>query len=68
MKLCDLVQIKAGARQHGLKYSQFIAGCDRAGVALNRKVLADLAATEPYSFKAVVELAKVSLPSKEVLQ
>src|SRR5215510_9148522 len=40
-------RINAGAREHGLTYSQFMDGIKRAGIAIDRKVLADLAAREP---------------------
>jgi len=51
-------RINAGVREHGLTYSQFIGGVKRAGIALDRKVLADLAAREPEVFKALVEQVK----------
>jgi large subunit ribosomal protein L20 len=51
-------QINAGVRQHGLNYSLFMKCVPAAGMSLNRKVLAQLAATEPYTFRAVVEVAR----------
>ncbi|MHA1536171.1 MAG: 50S ribosomal protein L20 [Alphaproteobacteria bacterium] len=54
-------RINAGAREHGLTYSQFMNGMNRAGVELDRKVLADMAALDPVAFKAVVETAKGAL-------
>ena len=54
-------RINAGAREAGLTYSQFVNGLKRAGIALDRKVLADLAAREPASFKAVVAQAQAAL-------
>ena len=54
-------RINAGAREHGLTYSQFIAGVKAAGLELDRKVLADLAAREPDAFRALVETAKGAL-------
>ena len=54
-------RINAGAREHGLTYSQFIAGVRAAGLELDRKVLADLAAREPDAFRAIVETAKGAL-------
>ena len=54
-------RINAGAREHGLTYSQFINGVNRAGIAVDRKVLADLAVREPDAFKAVVEQAQAAL-------
>lgn len=51
-------RINAGVRMHGLSYSQFINLLNKAGIELNRKVLADLAANHPEAFKAVVEKVK----------
>ncbi|MEG1200309.1 MAG: 50S ribosomal protein L20, partial [Algoriella sp.] len=51
-------RINAGARLHGLSYSQFIGATKKAGVELNRKVLADLAMNHPEAFKAIVEKVK----------
>jgi large subunit ribosomal protein L20 len=56
-----IVRINAAARQHGLSYNQFISGCKAAGVELDRKVLADLAVSDPAAFAAVAERAKVGL-------
>ena len=55
-------RINAGAREHGLTYSQFMNGLSRAGIEVDRKVLADLAVREPDSFKALVEQARSALP------
>src|SRR5919199_43962 len=54
-------RINAGVREHGLTYSQFIHGLKQAGIELDRKVLSDLAAREPESFKAVVASAQAAL-------
>ncbi len=54
-------RINAGAREHGLSYSQLVHGLRLAEVDLDRKILADMAATEPAAFGAVVEKAKNSL-------
>ncbi len=54
-------RINAGAREHGLSYSQFVHGLRLAEIDLDRKILADLAATEPAAFAAVVEKAKNAL-------
>lgn len=51
-------RINAGARQNGLSYSKLIGGLNKAGITLNRKVLADLAMNHPDAFKAVVDKAK----------
>ena len=54
-------RINAAARSHGLNYSRFIHGLKKAGIELNRKMLADLAVREPEAFSAVVEQAKAAL-------
>lgn len=54
-------RINAGARQHGLSYSQFMHGLQLAGVELNRKVLAELAFSQPEAFGALCEQAKAAL-------
>jgi large subunit ribosomal protein L20 len=54
-------RINAGVRLHGLTYSQFMNGVKRAGIALDRKVLSDLAIREPAAFKALVETAQTAL-------
>jgi len=54
-------RINAGAREAGLTYSQFMNGMKRAGIELDRKVLADLAAREPEAFRAVVAEAQAAL-------
>ena len=54
-------RINAGVREHGMTYSQFIAGIKRAGIEIDRKVLSDLAIREPAAFKSLVEQAKAAL-------
>jgi large subunit ribosomal protein L20 len=54
-------RINAGARLHGLTYSQFMNGLSKAGIELDRKVLSDLAVREPDSFKSLVEQAQAAL-------
>lgn len=51
--------MNAAARLHGVRYKDLIHSLSVADIELNRKVLADLAITEPYSFKAVVETGRV---------
>ncbi len=51
-------RINAAAREHGMSYSQFIGQLNKSGIALNRKVLADLAMNDPKAFKAVVDKLK----------
>jgi large subunit ribosomal protein L20 len=55
-------RINAGVREGGLTYSQFMNGLKRAGIEIDRKVLADLAAREPEGFKSLIESAKAALP------
>ena len=54
-------RINAGTREHGLTYSQFINGLDKAGIEIDRKILSDLAIKEPDAFKALVEQAQAAL-------
>jgi len=51
-------RINAGAREHGLSYSQFMGKLKAANIELNRKVLADLAMNNPDAFKAVIDKVK----------
>jgi len=53
-----ITRINAGARQHGMSYSQFMGKVKANGIELNRKVLADLAMNHPDAFKAIVEQVK----------
>ena len=57
-----IVRINAACRMRGLRYSQFIAGLQRANVELDRKTLANLAVHDPDTFTKIVELAKANLP------
>jgi large subunit ribosomal protein L20 len=54
-------RINAGAREHEMTYSTLINGLDRAGIEVDRKVMADLAMNEPAAFAALVEQAKAAL-------
>lgn len=56
-----IARINAAARQHGLSYSRFINGVQKAGITLNRKFLADIAAREPQAFATLAEKAKAAL-------
>jgi len=53
-----IVRINAAVRMHGMTYSEFIGKMNAKGVALNRKVLADLALNEPKAFEAIVNAVK----------
>ena len=54
-------RINAGARQHGLTYSRFMNGLGKAGIELDRKVLSELAISEPEAFKALADEATTAL-------
>ena len=56
-------RLNAAVRELGLTYSRFIDGLNKAGIELDRKVLSELAITEPEAFKAIVEKAKSALPA-----
>ena len=58
-----IVRIGAAARMHGLNYNQFISGLKRAGVELDRKILAELAVNDAPAFTALVEVARAALPA-----
>ncbi len=53
-----IARVNAAARQEGISYSKLIAGLTKAGVALNRKMLSEIAIQDPAGFKAIVEIAK----------
>jgi large subunit ribosomal protein L20 len=55
-----IIRINAAARMHDMTYSQLIAGLKRAGVGLDRKSLAEIAATDPQAFTVLVESAKAA--------
>jgi large subunit ribosomal protein L20 len=54
-------RINAAAREVGITYARFIEGLSKAGIAIDRKVLADLAVKEPEAFKALADKAKAAL-------
>src|SRR6186997_1046832 len=53
-----VIRINAAAREHGLTYSQLMSGLKAAGVTLDRKMLADMAISEPASFASIAKQAK----------
>jgi large subunit ribosomal protein L20 len=57
-----IVRINAAAHANGLSYGQFISGLKAAGVTLDRKMLADLAVTQPDAFAALAAQAKAAAP------
>src|SRR5919198_191008 len=56
-----IIRIKAGPRQHGLSYNQFMFGLRKAEIELDRKVLADIAVSDPKAFEALAQAAKAAL-------
>ena len=56
-----ITRINAAVREHGLRYSEFIAALAKSGIELDRKVLAAMAVENPAEFKAVVDEAKKAL-------
>jgi large subunit ribosomal protein L20 len=56
-----IARINAACRTQDISYSRFVEGMTKAGIAVNRKVLADLAISDPAAFTAVVEKAKAAL-------
>jgi large subunit ribosomal protein L20 len=56
-------RLNAAVRPFGLNYSRFIDGLHKSGVMVDRKVLSDLAISEPAAFEAIVEQAKAALPA-----
>ena len=53
-----IARVNAAARQNEISYSRLVAGLTKAGVALNRKMLAEIAIQDPEGFKTIVEIAK----------
>ncbi len=56
-----IVRINAAARREGLSYNQFVSGCRKAEIELDRKVLADIAVNDPAGFAKIAERAKAAL-------
>lgn len=56
-----IVRISAAVKQVGLSYSKFIAGLKKAGVALDRKILSDIAVSDEKTFKEIIKMAKSNL-------
>jgi large subunit ribosomal protein L20 len=55
-----IVRINAAVREHGLSYSKLVGGLGRAGIQIDRKILADLAISDPTAFGKIVEAAKAA--------
>jgi large subunit ribosomal protein L20 len=63
MRRLWIMRINAAARQNGLSYNQFVSGLKAAGIELDRKVLADLAVSDPDGFGQIASQAKSALES-----
>ena len=61
-------RINAACQLNGMKYSRFVNGLNRAGVEVNRKMLADLAVTDAAAFASLVEVAKKGLENEPVVK
>jgi len=58
MRRLWILRVSAASRSQGLTYSEFMAGLKKAGVEINRKMLADMAVREPEAFASLVTIAK----------
>ncbi len=56
-----IIRLSAACRQRGVRYSQFISGCKKAQINLNRKMLSEIAIADPAGFDQIVEKAKAAL-------
>jgi large subunit ribosomal protein L20 len=56
-----IIRINAAARREGLSYNQFLSGCRKANIELDRKILADLAVNDPAAFSKIAAQAKAAL-------
>ena len=63
MRRLWIIRINAASRAQGLNYSQFIQGLNKAGITINRKMLADMAIKEPEALANLVTLAKEQVPA-----
>lgn len=61
MRRLWITRINAAARQNGMKYSTFMGGLNRANVEVNRKMLAEMAITDPDTFREFVDIAQEAL-------
>lgn len=58
-----ITRLSAACRQRGIRYSEFIDGCKKANIALNRKMLSEIAIDDPKAFDAVVEATGIAAKS-----
>ena len=56
-----IIRLNAACRQRGIRYSQFINACKKANIALNRKMLSEIAIADPATFDTIVETAKAAM-------
>jgi large subunit ribosomal protein L20 len=56
-----ITRLSAACRMRGLRYSQFIAGCNKAEIRLDRKILSDIAITDSEAFDSIVQAAKTAI-------
>lgn len=56
-----IIRINAACRQRQIRYSQFINGCKKANIAVNRKMLSEIALADPAGFDAIVNAAKAAM-------
>jgi large subunit ribosomal protein L20 len=56
-----ITRLSAACRQRGIRYSEFINGCKKAGIGLNRKMLSEIAIADPAGFDAVAESVKKAI-------
>lgn len=58
-----IIRINAAVRERGIRYSEFIHGLGKANIALDRKMLAEMAVNDPEAFDQIVDLVKEALPA-----
>jgi large subunit ribosomal protein L20 len=56
-----VIRLNAACQQRGMRYSEFIHGCKKAGIELNRKMLSEIAIAEPAAFDQIVEKVRAAL-------
>jgi large subunit ribosomal protein L20 len=56
-----IIRLSAACRQRDIRYSQFINGCKKAGIGINRKMLSEIAIADPAGFDTIVEAAKAAI-------
>lgn len=56
-----IVRLNAACRERGMRYSEFIGGCRKAQIAVNRKMLSEIAIADPQGFDAIVQEVKAAL-------